>query len=110
MEIRDSKNITGKGLFTTKECKKGEVIYTLSGEIMLYPTRETIHIGNNEHIYDICGIFINHSFTPNVYIDGKNVVALRDVEIDEEVVFNYNDNEINMASPFYDNGILVNGK
>ena len=109
MEIKDSKNISGKGLYTTIKYKKEDIIYTLTGKISDYPTRETIHIGNNKHIYDDYGIYINHSFTPNIYIDNINVVALVDIAADDEVMFNYNETEINMACPFYADNKLVNG-
>ena len=110
MEVRTSEQINNKGLFTTKQYKKGEVVFTLVGQIYDNPTRETIHIGNNKHIYDEFGKFINHSFTPNIYIDNLSVIAIVNIDIDEELVFNYNESEINMASPFYAENILVCGK
>jgi len=110
MEIKPSTLNEGNGVYTTKSVKKGDVVYILKGEIFSQPTRESIHIGNNQHIYDEYGIFINHSFTPNIYIDHINVVALCDIEKDTELAFNYNDTEINMAAPFYVNDITVCGK
>lgn len=110
MEIRNSEKINNKGLFSTQKYKKGEIVFTLSGKVYDAPTRETIHIGNNKHIYDEFGIFINHSFTPNIYIDSINVIALVDIDIDDELAFNYNESEINMASTFYADNILVCGK
>jgi SET domain-containing protein len=109
MEIRNAKMLNGLGLFVTKNIKKGEIIFTLVGEIFSSPMRETIHIGDNKHIYDEHGKFINHSFTPNIYIDNTNVVALVDIVADDEVMFNYNETEINMACPFYADNKLVNG-
>ena len=109
MEIRNSIN-GGKGLFATKKYLKDEIIYVLSGKIYDEPSRETIHIGDNKHIYDDYGIYINHSFTPNIYVNNYELIALRDINIDEEIMFNYNDTEINMANPFYDKNILVCGK
>lgn len=109
MEIKDSKT-NSKGLFSTKQYKKGDIVFILSGEIFDSPTRESIHIGNNKHIYDEHGKFLNHSFTPNIYIDNVNVVALVDIKEDEELAFNYNDNELKMASPFVVDNILVCGK
>jgi len=110
MEIKHSKYINGKGVFATQQYQKNSVVYTLTGEITSYPTRESIHIGDNKHIYDEYGIFMNHSFTPNVYIDNTSVIALKDIEIGDEIVFNYNDTEINMASPFYIGDLLVQGR
>lgn len=109
MEIRDSNIVNGKGLFTTKSVEKGGVVFVLTGKIHSEPLRETIYIGNNEHIYDEYGIFINHSFSPNIVIENKNVVALFDIKADEEVAFNYNDSEPKMAAPFSLNGVLVDG-
>jgi len=108
MEIREGK--TGKGLFTTKTYNKGNIVHTLSGEIFEHPTRESIHIGNNKHIYDEYGIFMNHSFTPNIVIDNYSMVALSDIKANDELTFNYNDTEINMANPFTIDDILVSGK
>jgi hypothetical protein len=107
LQIKDC--ALGKGLFTTKRVGKDEVVFTLSGEIFDKPTRETIYIGGNKHIYDNYGMFINHSFAPTVRIEGVNVVAIRDIDADEELAFNYNDNEINMAAPFVVGGVLVCG-
>jgi SET domain-containing protein len=109
MEIRDATMLNGLGLFVTKNIKKGEILFTLVGEIFDSPKRETIHVGNNKHIYDAYGKFINHSFTPNIYIDNVYVVALVDIAADDEVMFNYNETEINMACPFYADNKLVNG-
>lgn len=109
MEIKNSKITLDKGLFATKKYKLGEIVHVLDGKIFDYPTRETIHIGNNKHIYDEYGIFINHSFNPNIIIDKNKMIALKDIDIDEELSFNYNDSEINMANKFYVNGVLVCG-
>lgn len=110
MEIKTSTITTGKGLFATKKYKSGEIVYKLTGNIQNFPTRETIHIGNNKHIYDEYGMFINHSFNPNIFIDDCKMIACVDININDELTFNYNDNEINMANPFYANNILVCGK
>ena len=68
-----------------------KIIFTLSGLIFDCPTRETIHIGNNKHIYDKYGIYINYSDSHNIYKDGYNVIALRDIKINEELCFNYDE-------------------
>jgi hypothetical protein len=108
MEVKNSKTVEGKGLFTTQSYQAGDLVYTLSGKIYDYPMRETIHIGGNKHIYDEYGI--NHSFTPNIRIDGLNVIALVDINAGDELAFDYNANEVNMASPFYVGDVLVSGK
>ena len=109
MEILDSKTVSGKGLFIKNTYKQHDIIYVLRGEIFDHPTRESIHIGDNKHIYDEYGIYMNHSFNPNTKIDGKNVVALKDIYPGDEITFNYNSTEINMACPFDVDGVAVNG-
>jgi len=110
MEITDSKLVDGKGLILRKSVKKGENVFVLSGKIADHPTRESIHIGNNKHIYDEYGIFINHSFDPSVRIESVNVVALKDLHDGDEITFNYNDTEINMADTFHVGDTFVCGK
>ena len=110
MEITNSNLVDGKGLILRKNVKKGEIVFTLSGKMLDHPTRESIHIGDNKHIYDENGIFINHSFEPTVRIDGYNVRALMDLTDGDEITFNYNDSEINMANTFQVGDVLVCGK
>lgn len=109
MEIKNIGNSSEKGLFSTKKYTKGERVHTLIGEIYDKPTRETIRIGYGRHIYDNYGIFINHSFNPNIYIYVNRIFALHDINIDDELVFNYNENEGTLLNPFYVNGIIVCG-
>ena len=110
MEITNSNLVDGKGLILRKNVKKGEIVFTLSGKMLDHPTRESIHIGDNKHIYDENGIFINHSFEPTVRIDGYNVRALMDLTDGDEITFNYNDSKINMANSFQAGDVLVCGK
>jgi hypothetical protein len=109
MEIKNIGNTNEKGLFATKKYTKDERVHTLIGEIYDKPTRETIRIGYGRHIYDNYGIFLNHSFNPNIYIIYSEICALQDINIGDELVFNYNKNEGTMANPFYVDGILVCG-
>lgn len=99
-----------KGLYATKDFKEGEILRKLHGKMVLNPTRESIHIGNCMHVIDDYGQYINHSFEPNVKIILNDVVALRDIKKYEEITFNYNESEINMACPFEINGVKVCGK
>ena len=110
MEVKNSTQIDGLGLFATKQYQKGDVIFTLKGEATNYPTRESIYVGNNTHILDQMGQYINHSFEPTTQIQDYNVVALIDMNENDEITFNYNENELTMASPFTVNGQIVSGK
>ena len=109
VEIKQS-SIGENGLFALKNFLEGETVFTLDGEVFDYPTRESIHIGNNKHIHDYHGAYVNHSFDPTTKINGKCVIAVKNINKGDEITFNYNENEINMAAPFVANGILVKGK
>ena len=110
MEVKSNEQIGGLGLFATKQYPKGDIIFVLKGEETNYPTRESIYVGNNTHVLDQMGQFINHSFEPTTQIQGYNIVALVDVNINDEITFNYNENELIMACPFTVNGQSVCGK
>ena len=98
-----------KCLYATQDYKLGDIIRVLRGELILKPTRESIHIGNNMHVIDEYGKYINHSFEPNTRIELNKVIALKDIKKYEEITFNYNESEINMAEPFESDGIRVCG-
>ncbi len=107
MEKRCNTFIGGFGLYATRQFTKGEILHVLSGQILDHPTRESIHVGNNKHVIDPLGSWINHSFNPTIKIDSFKIIACRDIKVDEEITFNYN--EINMANPFIVEGIPVVG-
>jgi SET domain-containing protein len=95
----------GKGLFAEKEFKKGEAIIKIKGKVIDHPTRTSIQIDTDKHLEweEIPQIgFLNHSCSPNCYIDTKTLklVALRDIAQGEEITFNYNSTEWEMSFPF----------
>lgn len=110
MEVKPTNILNGQGLFSTKTYLKSEIIYTLNGETYNKPTKYTIHIGNNIHILDDYGRYMNHSFNPTTYIDKYNVIALIDINNGDELTFDYNQSEMSMATPFIVDNILVCGK
>ena len=110
MEIKINIKIGEKGLFATKFYPIGSIVFELEGEILPKPTRETIMIDVDKHIIDKYGIYMNHSFEPSCKICSNQVIALKDILSGDEINFNYNDNEVEMASPFKVDGIIVQGK
>lgn len=110
MQVKDCERVGGKGLFSLRFVPKGDIVVVLTGPVEDTPSRYSIEIGENLHIIDDEGKFMNHSFDPCCKIDGKNVVAVKDIHIGDEICFNYNDSETHMACPFEANGVLVKGK
>jgi hypothetical protein len=104
------KNTLPLGLFATKTYNIGDVVLILTGELISNPTKTSIHIGNNMHVINEYGRYINHSFEPNCKIELNKVVAINNISKNDEITFNYNESEIKMAEPFFDNGISVCGK
>lgn len=94
------------------ECRieRDEIACNLDGEIIRYPTRYSIQVGEFEHLEpfndqeDVRSAirFLNHSCDPSAYISCKDrtVRALRDIEKGEEITFNYNTTEYEMFRPF----------
>lgn len=109
MEIKFNEKLNAKGLYATKKYVKNDVVFTLSGKEYDHPTRETIYVGNNTHVYDEHGIFMNHSFTPTTFIKLYEVIANVNIEINDELTFDYNDSELNMANPFTVDGVTICG-
>lgn len=100
-----------KSVYSTSTYKCGELVYSLTGLILDKPTRESIQTGINEHIEDMFGMYMNHSFNCNTKVVDRTIVAIKHIDIGDEITFNYNDSETSMASPFIDNdtGLIVSG-
>jgi len=102
IEIRDS-GIAGKGVFAKNLIKKGEVIWVLKGELcniyeMVRRVDEGIEegsdpLGVDDEVYldlDELSRTFNHSCNPCGFIRGKSeLVALRDIQKDEEITYDY---------------------
>lgn len=92
--------------------RQGESIIALEGESFTEPTRYSIQVGLAKHI-DAPGNLsaedsidrhpwrcLNHSCAPNASIRGNVLVALRDIQAWQEIVFDYNTTEFELATPF----------
>ena|SRR3989344_8225003 len=92
-----------KGLFTRRAFKKDNTVLKLEGTITPTPTQHSIEVGEGEHITDKdVGCYLNHSCEPNTEIERREreVRARRDIAQGEELTFDYNANETEMAYPF----------
>ena len=88
----------------TQPISAGRVVFYLSGRIVPLPTKYTIQLDANRHVLaeDELWQFMNHGCEPNVRIDvnTRQMIAIRDIALGEELTFNYNTTEWHMASPF----------
>jgi len=99
-EIRESSKVKGKGVFVLQDFTKDEVVMKLEGKEVDYPTQTSIQIGTGKYLESEPNL--NHSCSPNVYIDYEDFTlrALRSIRSGEEVTFDYNSTEYDMQAPF----------
>jgi hypothetical protein len=89
------------GLTTNTFIKKGMLIGIINGQELTYPTKYSIQINEFEHIEpDNYFRYINHHCNPNAFIKGKNIMALRDIQINEEILIDYLNTEDYLSHPF----------
>mgnify|MGYP001399651952 CR=1 FL=1 len=90
--------------------KKGSVVYEFEGEVIEEPSRTSIQSYDDIHLEDDLKIasFINHKCKPNTRIEklgkkrGRKIkfIALKNIEIGEQITFDYNTTEYKIFNPF----------
>ena len=90
----------------------GELVMLLDGEIGSSRHRHTLQVGLHSHLAapentsDTASVvaypwrFVNHSCAPNTRVHDGALIACRDIEYGEEVTFDYNATEWELAEPF----------
>jgi hypothetical protein len=92
----------------TRPFRAGEAILRLEGDVTDRPSRYSLQVEDDRHlVVPTAGAperypwrFLNHSCAPNAGIRGREVIALRDIEPPEQITFDYNTTEYDMAEPF----------
>jgi uncharacterized protein len=97
--------VAGKGLYTRKSHKKGEKVFVMKGPLLTFNPKNkeeatcfpnAVGIGEKMWIDPVSPYeFINHSCNPNVSCgeDAISYYALRDIESNEELSFDYSTSE-----------------
>ena len=78
----------------------GELVYRVRGEAGDQRTRESIQVAPGQHVEDAYAVCLNHSFTPNLRLDGRLFLALHDIREGDELTFNYLETESEISAPF----------
>ncbi|GAX40566.1 nuclear protein SET [Tolypothrix sp. NIES-4075] len=104
-EVWECSLTQNKSLHTTVEFEGGQVITNFGDkEVLDRPNYLTVQIGDCQHIMlDPEYLqYINHSCNPNVFFDTENriLIALRKIEIGEELTFFYPSTEWSMNRGF----------
>ncbi len=90
----------------------GTVILAVSGVFVDRPSKYSIQVDDNLHIEASSGQlsppdqgchpwrFLNHSCDPNAILVGLQLIAIKPVRPGDEITFDYNTTEYEMATPF----------
>jgi hypothetical protein len=92
----------------------GELVLRIEGELTEHPTRYSVQLGVAQHVEIPAGElgdlervfdrypwrFLNHSCAPSARVEGRKLLAARAIAPWEEITFDYNTTEDDMASPF----------
>jgi hypothetical protein len=102
----------GYGVYAVESIAAGQIIMRIEGEQRDRPSRFSVQVEWNLHI-EVNGSlsleelmdrfpwrFLNHSCDGNSMVQGNYLVAVRGIRPGEEVTFNYNATEYDMARPF----------
>jgi hypothetical protein len=96
----------------TEVVAPGDLITTIEGVLVRRPSRYSIQVGEDQHLDggDLEGLpevldrrpwrFLNHACAPNAVVRGRGLFALKRIAPMQEVTFDYNTTELDMAEPF----------
>ena len=99
-------------LVATREFGIADRILLLEGEIVESPSRFSVQIGPGQHVEVPAEVqvkqpldryrwrFLNHSCEPNAKFENPNLVAIREIKASEQITFDYNTTEYDLATPF----------
>jgi uncharacterized membrane protein YeiB len=94
-------------LHALRSFARGEVVFALDGRPVVQPTRFTIQVGPRAHLDPISErgspwAYLNHGCEPNVAIDvtSRAIVAVRPIGAGDELRFDYNTTEWELAESF----------
>lgn len=82
---------------------EGETLCRIEGEVRATPSRHSLQVGVDRHVLaddTTAWRYTNHSCDPNAALRGEALVALRPIVEGEEITFDYETTEVDMAEPF----------
>lgn len=102
-EVRFKDAQSGKGVFSFRAFKRGEVIAHMSGEVINEIRQHTLQISADRHLFDpyFSGYFL-HSCAPNISLDMANltVTALEDIPANSYLYMDYAETEDHLFKQF----------
>ncbi len=107
VQVEDSQH-----LVAIQRVPLGATLLRIDGVLTQKATRYSVQVGEESHIDMAAGgddglvlsnyywRFTNHSCEPNTRIQSRDVIAVKEIAPGEDVTFNYNTTEYDMAEPF----------
>jgi len=99
-------------VIASESISKGQAVLTVEGRETVTPSMYSVQISSTLHV-DLddptlvdryperyLWRFLNHHCRPNATLSGRTLVAINHIKAGDEVTFNYNANEYDMACPF----------
>jgi hypothetical protein len=99
-------------VLVTRPAAEGALLLVLEGVVVPRPSRFSVQVGLHEHLEPPAGTdietlfdhypwnFLNHCCEPSARLRGRELVAARELRAWDQVTFDYNANEFDMAAPF----------
>lgn len=99
-------------LVADRPVETGELLMEIDGVLSDGPSRYSVQVGRDLHIAPPADVtredrrerylwrFLNHSCLPSAVLVGRRLVAARPIAAGEELSFDYNTSEYEMAEPF----------
>ena len=94
-------------LVTLQAVAAGQTMLIIDGVETAQASRHSVQVGPALHVAPDQGSldvgywrYLNHSCAPNAWLRGRELIALRDIHAREDVTFDYNTTEWDMAEPF----------
>ena len=101
-----------RSLCARRSFEPGDTILEVRGDVFAKASRYSIQVSRDMHIEpsvlptdaeyfdDYLWPFLNHGFEPNAMMRGRQLIAIRAIQASDEITFDYNTNEWDMATPF----------
>ena len=100
------------GVVARRPIRVGQVILRVEGCLARRPSRYSLQVGEHAHIAPPDAAkdgaapkrplwcYLNHSCAPSACFEAQDLIALRDIARGEEINFDYNTTEYEIAEPF----------
>ena len=95
-------NTFGSVAVATRPIDKNMLVRVMNGYSVPYPTQTSIRLGEERHMEDRVGKFINHSCSPTLRVDKSSPTlwAEKNILPNMPLTINYLENEKTISAPF----------